>query len=48
MSECVWVKPKLVAEITFLEWTTDANLLRHAAFVGLRADKDPRKVVRET
>jgi hypothetical protein len=31
-----------------LEWTTDANLLRHAAFVGLRADKDPRKVVRET
>jgi ATP-dependent DNA ligase len=48
MGENVWVKPKLVAEIAFLEWTTDANLLRHAAFVGLRADKDPRKVVRET
>jgi ATP-dependent DNA ligase len=48
MDECVWVKQKLVAEIAFLQWTTDANLLRHAAFVRLRADKDPRKVVRET
>jgi bifunctional non-homologous end joining protein LigD len=48
MDECVWVKPKLVAEVAFLEWTTDANLLRHAAFVGLRQDKNPREVVRET
>jgi bifunctional non-homologous end joining protein LigD len=44
----LWVKPKLVAEVAFLEWTTDANLLRHAAFVGLRQDKNPREVVRET
>jgi ATP-dependent DNA ligase len=42
----LWVKPKLVAVIKFLQWT-DANHLRHAAFVALRTDKDPRTVVRE-
>ena len=47
MRECVWVKPKLVTEIEFLEWT-DADHLRHAAFLGLRADKEPRKIARET
>ena len=41
-----WVKPKLVAEIAFTEWTRDGNL-RHSAFVGLRSDKDARAVVRE-
>ena len=41
-----WVRPKLVAEIAFTEWTRDGNL-RHSAFLGLRADKDPRTVVRE-
>jgi bifunctional non-homologous end joining protein LigD len=41
-----WVKPKLVAEIAFTEWTRDGNL-RHSAFVGLRDDKDARAVVRE-
>ncbi len=41
-----WVRPKLVAEIAFTEWTRDGNL-RHSAFVGLRDDKDPREVVRE-
>jgi bifunctional non-homologous end joining protein LigD len=41
-----WVRPRLVAEIAFTEWTRDGNL-RHSAFVGLRDDKDPREVVRE-
>lgn len=41
-----WVKPTLVAEIAFTEWTRDGNL-RHSAFVGLRTDKDARAVVRE-
>jgi bifunctional non-homologous end joining protein LigD len=41
-----WVKPTLVAEIAFTEWTRDGHL-RHSAFVGLRADKDARAVVRE-
>ena len=41
-----WVTPKLVAQIGFAEWTGDSKL-RHPRFVGLRTDKDPRKVVRE-
>jgi bifunctional non-homologous end joining protein LigD len=41
-----WVKPTLVAEIAFTEWTRDGNL-RHSTFIGLRTDKDVRKVVRE-
>ena len=33
-----WVKPKLVAEIAFAEFTAD-NVVRHASFLGLRGDK---------
>jgi ATP-dependent DNA ligase len=40
-------KPRVLAEIAFLEWT-GADHLRHTKFVGLRDDKDPRSVVRET
>jgi DNA ligase D-like protein (predicted ligase) len=47
MNECVWVRPEVVAEIQFLEWT-GADHLRHTKFAGLRDDKDPSKVVRET
>jgi bifunctional non-homologous end joining protein LigD len=35
-----------VAQIEFTEWTPDGHL-RHATFVGLREDKDPKEVVRE-
>ena len=41
-----WVKPELVAEVTFTEWTQDGTL-RHASFQGLREDKRARDVVRE-
>ncbi|HEV2038913.1 MAG TPA: DNA ligase D, partial [Casimicrobiaceae bacterium] len=41
-----WVKPKLVAEIAFTEWTTDGTL-RHPSFQGLREDKSAADVVRE-
>ena len=41
-----WVKPKLVAEIGFTEWTPEGKL-RHPRFLGLRTDKDPNEVVRE-
>jgi DNA ligase D-like protein (predicted ligase) len=47
MKNMIWLKPETVAQIDFQEWTS-ANMLRHASFVRLRDDKDPRKVVRET
>jgi bifunctional non-homologous end joining protein LigD len=47
MREMQWVKPELVAQVRFVEWTADGHL-RHAAFLGLRSDKTPREIVRET
>lgn len=41
-----WVRPKLVAEVKFTEWTT-AGEMRHPAYLGLREDKQPQEVVRE-
>ncbi len=41
-----WVRPELVAQIGFGEWTGDGKL-RHPRFQGLREDKAPRDVVRE-
>jgi DNA ligase D-like protein (predicted ligase) len=41
-----WTRPKLVAQIGFAEWTSDARL-RQARFLGLRDDKSPTEVVRE-
>jgi len=42
-----WVRPELVAQIGFTEWTRD-GMLRHPRFHGLRKDKPARDVVRET
>jgi ATP-dependent DNA ligase len=47
MKECLWLRPETVARIEFLE-RTGADHLRHTSFVGVREDKDPLKVVRET
>ncbi len=41
-----WVKPKLVAEVAFTEWTGDGRI-RHPVFHGLRTDKDPAAITRE-
>ncbi len=41
-----WVRPELVAEVRFGEWTRDGQL-RHPRFLGLRTDKPARAVVRE-
>jgi bifunctional non-homologous end joining protein LigD len=41
-----WVRPELVAQIGFTEWTL-AGRLRHPRFLGLRDDKPSREVVRE-
>jgi bifunctional non-homologous end joining protein LigD len=46
MTQIRWLKPKLVVEVSFAEWTRDGSL-RHAAFVGLRDDKPARQVTRE-
>ena len=39
-----WVKPKLVAQVKFSEWTAD-DRLRHPVFLGMREDKDPKECV---
>jgi bifunctional non-homologous end joining protein LigD len=41
-----WVRPELVAEVQFGEWTEE-GILRHPSYLGLRADKAPTDVVRE-
>lgn len=41
-----WVKPQLVAEVSFGEWTRE-HRVRHSVFQGLRTDKPARQIVRE-
>lgn len=42
----LWVKPELVAEVSFREWTRDGRI-RHGVFKGLRSDKSPTAIPRE-
>ncbi|WP_028388742.1 DNA ligase D [Legionella fairfieldensis] len=44
--EVTWVKPELIAEIEFSEWTEDGRL-RQARFKGLRSDKNPEDISKE-
>jgi DNA ligase D-like protein (predicted ligase) len=46
MKNCVWLRPDLIAEIEFTEWTPDGHL-RHSKFVGLREDKEARALYRK-
>ncbi|HYI97106.1 MAG TPA: non-homologous end-joining DNA ligase [Bryobacteraceae bacterium] len=46
MAECRWLKPQLVDQFEFVEWTADAHL-RHSRFVALRQDKKAKDVTRE-
>jgi bifunctional non-homologous end joining protein LigD len=46
MADCRWLKPVLVGQFEFVEWTDD-NHLRHTKFVGLREDKAARDVKRD-
>jgi bifunctional non-homologous end joining protein LigD len=41
-----WVRPDLVAQVKFTEWTDDGKL-RHPVYLGLRDDKSPKEVVME-
>jgi DNA ligase D-like protein (predicted ligase) len=47
MPDCRWLKPVLVGQFEFLEWTGE-NHLRHSKFMGLREDKKARDVERES
>jgi len=47
MRKIQWLRPKLVAQIEFTEWTK-GNHLRHSRFVALRDDKKATEVVKET
>ncbi|MFI5161508.1 MAG: DNA ligase D [Sphingobacteriales bacterium] len=46
-SKVTWIKPKLVCEVWYAEWTGE-NHLRQPVFKGLRTDKNKEKVVMET
>lgn len=46
MKRCHWLKPTLVCQVRFSEWTRDGRL-RQPVFVGLREDKKPAEVIRE-
>lgn len=46
LRHAVWVKPKLVGEVAFTEWTHE-GFIRHPSFQGLREDKKAKEVVRE-
>jgi ATP-dependent DNA ligase len=41
-----WVRPEIVVEVAFIEWTVNGKL-RHPRFLGVRTDKTAREVVRE-
>jgi bifunctional non-homologous end joining protein LigD len=46
MEDCRWLRPQLVGQFEFVEWTADAHL-RHSRFVGLREDKKAKDVRRK-
>ncbi len=46
MRDCRWLRPDLVGQFEFVEWTPD-NHLRHTRFIALRNDKRPKDVRRE-
>jgi ATP-dependent DNA ligase len=46
MKDCRWMKPQLVGQFEYVEWTPN-GYLRHSKFVALREDKKARDVVRE-
>jgi len=45
-TEVTWIRPELVCEVRFTEWTSE-GVLRHPVFIGLREDKKAREVRRE-
>ena len=46
MPKPIWLKPKLICEVSFTEMTSD-GVMRHPSFEGMRSDKNPETVVLE-
>lgn len=46
MKICTWLEPKLIAQVRFIEWTSDGGL-RHPVYLGLRDDKVAESIERE-
>jgi bifunctional non-homologous end joining protein LigD len=46
MKRCIWVKPAMVCQVKFMEWTRN-DRLRQPVFLGIREDKNASEVVRE-
>ena len=46
IAAAIWVKPQIIGEVSFREWTTE-GLMRQPIFMGLRDDKPPKQVKRE-
>jgi bifunctional non-homologous end joining protein LigD len=46
MKRCIWVKPSMVCQVKFTEWTRD-DRLRQPVFLGIRKDKSPSDVTRD-
>jgi ATP-dependent DNA ligase len=46
MKNCISLKPEMVGQFEFTEWTPDGHL-RHSKFCGFREDKDPAAVIKE-
>jgi bifunctional non-homologous end joining protein LigD len=42
-----WVRPEIVVQVSFIEWTVHGKL-RHSRLIAVRTDKSPREVIRET
>ncbi len=47
VKDCRWLKPVLVGQFKFVEWTADGHL-RHSRFVALREDREASAVWRES
>ncbi|HET6225428.1 MAG TPA: DNA ligase D, partial [Bacteroidia bacterium] len=46
-AEAIWLKPQLVCEVNYAEMTAD-GIMRHPSFEGMREDKKPKDVLKET